>query len=675
MIRNWFANTDVVIRDSVHGDITVDKNIITIINTPEFQRLRRIKQLSVANMIFPSADHTRFSHSIGTYHVMKKIVTHIQKQLSKINIEIDDRDKNLALVAALLHDVGHGPFSHAFEKVQKKSGKSHEEWTSEIIENEGGQLNIALKGSYDEKFPNDVSELIKKNKTNLTDNIYFESIELYHILSSLVSSQLDADRLDYLMRDSTFTGVTFGKIDIDRIISSIRVTEHENKYCLCFQEKYISDLESYLLARFQMSKGVYYHSFKIEMETIIQYIIGRSRELYNQGTLKVIPELLIPFFQDKLTVENYLQLDDSIFTSAFISWKNEPDEIIKKLCHCFVDRKKFKKLDILRNTSENIESFKKELNNIYNEQDGININFNDGYFWIQEDVKYSMYNTDKENIKILCKNGKIKDISEVSHVFKKEKGKINNENYNLCFISKDLLPSSEHQKSLTEKLDSLIEAYDIKNHIEIERKYSIGENFEVADLNYHISKIKDASILKELTTKIQTDTYYDTIDRQLKKSGESLRIREIDSKYRITIKANYKIDESTVLDDQHERIEYEESITDPSIKGNIDYINKKITTALSSEPIPIVTIKNNRSKQLIRFNGAELEICFDIFDVISGGEILATEKQLEIELKSDYATKIQLKQFGDQLASRCSALKISTSSKLEIALSKIKSDN
>jgi HD superfamily phosphohydrolase/uncharacterized protein YjbK len=603
-------------------------------------------------------------------HALTLIVAHIENQLSRIDTRIDDRDKKLVLVAALLHDIGHGPFSHAFEKVQIEPIKSHEEWTSEIIENTEGELNKTLIKHYDAEFPKDVSSLIKKGIRSKEDGIYFEKIDLHHILSSLVSSQLDADRLDYLVRDSTFTGVTFGKIDIDRIISAIRVTEHENKYCICFQEKYISDLESYLLARFQMSKGVYYHSFKVEMETIIQYIFRRSRELYNSGQLNFIPKTLIPFFENKLTINDYLQLDDSVLTSAFISWKNEPDEIIKKLCHCFIDRKKFKKLDILMNTDENVTSFKGELNEIYNEQYGKNIKYESDYFWIEENIKYSMYNTSKENIKILCKSGKIKDISEVSHIFKREKGKLNNEEYTLCFISEELLPPSIYQEPLACKLRDLINAYDIKNHIEIERKYSINGELDISTLSQTITKIKDVSILEVVNSKVQIDSYYDTNDSQLKNAGESLRIRNIGDKNHITIKAKYKTDESTVLNEQHERIEYEKIINDPTIKGNIDYINKKLSTAIVGGLEIIATIKNKRSRLLVEFKGAKLEVCLDEFDVIEDDNVLATEKQLEIELKSDYATKIQLKQFGDLLVSKLPALAITNKSKLEIALSK-----
>ncbi|SUY46529.1 metal dependent phosphohydrolase [Clostridium putrefaciens] len=119
-----------IIRDSVHGDIFIEQKFLDLIETPEFQRLRRIHQLSVANLVFPSAEHTRFSHSIGTFHVMKLIIDHFEEVFNEVNIVIGDRDKNLCLAIALLHDIGHGPFSHAFEGISKDS---HEEWTKKII--------------------------------------------------------------------------------------------------------------------------------------------------------------------------------------------------------------------------------------------------------------------------------------------------------------------------------------------------------------------------------------------------------------------------------------------------------------------------------------------------------------------------------------------------------------
>jgi len=664
MSNKWASTNDITIRDNIHGDIFLGEEFVKIIATPEFQRLRRIKQLSVANMIFPGADHTRLSHSIGTFQVMRKMVIHIKKQLSNINENIAERDVNLILAAALLHDIGHGPFSHAFEKVQKSSGKSHEQWTIDIIENQQGDLNSILKDQFDDTFPDDVSSLIKKsNSRNLGLN-YFEKIDFTQILSSLISSQLDADRLDYLLRDSALTGVTFGKIDVDRIISSIRVTEHDNKYCLCFQEKYISDLESYLLARYQMNKSVYFHSFKIEMETIIEYIINRAKDLYRENKLHVVPANLTSFFVNNITVKDYLGLDDTIFTAAFTSWKNESDEIISSLCRCFIDRVKFTKLNILTNSLDDINTFKQELELLYKEFTGKSLDFDSGYFWIQEEAQYAMYNTKKENIKILCKNGEVKDISEVSNIFKVGENKIYNENYILCFINLDLITKDS---GLKQKINSLIEAYDIKSHIEIEKKYAFPLDLKIDEI-YDFLRSTESINIGGLSHVVQTDVYYDTNELILAENKESLRIRDINGELCLTIKAKFKSEGLEVLNDQHDRIEYEEMIRSPDINDNLKFIKRKLKSDIEQGLHEVATIRNNRSKALIKYNNAEFEIAFDDFEIIHNKEVCSKERQIEVELKSDFATKIQLKQFNDILTQKFPMLRQISESKLEIAM-------
>ncbi|HDO1320182.1 TPA: CYTH domain-containing protein [Aeromonas veronii] len=668
MPSKWYENNDLIIRDSVHGDIYISSSIIDVINSDEFQRLRRIKQLSVANMIFPSADHTRFSHSIGTYHVMRKIISHVEKQLSNINIDICERDKNLVLVAALLHDIGHGPFSHAFESVQ--CDKKHEEWTTDIIENNEGSINAILKRQFDNAFPTDVAGLIKKSSKVSDNQFYFEQIDLQQILSSLVSSQLDADRLDYLLRDSAFTGVAFGKIDLDRIISSIRVTEHNDKFCLCFKEKYVPDLESYLLARYQMSKGVYYHSFKIEMETIIKYIISRAKELFIEKRLCHTPKLLVPFFEGKMSVRDYLNLDDSVFTSAFISWKSESDYKISKLCECFIDRKKFHKISIINNEAHDIELFKKDLNEIYFECFNKNINFDLEYFWIQGEAKYAMYNTQKENIQVLCKNGKLKDISEVSHVLKQGAGKINDENYTVCFINNSLITDDQAVLDvMSKKIESIITTYDIKSHIEIEKKYSVVGSIDANLFFKNIVDLQGVEISGLCSKKNQIDTYYDTNKKELKANNESLRIRCIGDDKFITIKAKYNSADSNIIKGQNERIEYEEPITSDDINENLSFINKRLSRKVNpGDLVELVRISNNRTKQEVKFKNAIFEVSLDEFEIYSGNVFIKNEVQVEIELKSDYATKVLLKQFSDMLSKRFNNLHATSDTKLEIAL-------
>ena len=236
-----------IIRDAVHGDIFVEDKFLKIIDTPEFQRMRRIKQLSVANIVFPSADHTRFSHSLGCFYVMKQIIAHFDSIFGKMGIEVSKQDKDIALLAALLHDIGHGPFSHAFEDIHPKGAAqvSHETWTSRIITCHSGTIYKQIEETFGKGTAEKVSELIEKQRRvkSSEENYIIEKIDIFSVLSSLISSQLDADRLDYLVRDAYNCGVSFGKIDIQRIISALSLTVYDNQYYVCVPEKYIGDIE------------------------------------------------------------------------------------------------------------------------------------------------------------------------------------------------------------------------------------------------------------------------------------------------------------------------------------------------------------------------------------------------------------------------------------------------
>lgn len=201
------------IRDIVHGDIFVSDQFLKVIDTQEFQRLRRIRQLSTAYLVFPSADHTRFSHSLGTYHVMQLLIDHFRPIFNEVNVDIEEKDIQLALGAALLHDVGHGPFSHAFENALPNQGnrKHHEDWTTEIVSSTDSSIRNVLVQEFGDDFPDNLADLIRKERQAKEHKTKIEEdIDLFFVLSSLISSQLDADRMDYLLRDALLTGVTFG---------------------------------------------------------------------------------------------------------------------------------------------------------------------------------------------------------------------------------------------------------------------------------------------------------------------------------------------------------------------------------------------------------------------------------------------------------------------------------
>ena len=272
-----------VIRDNVYGDIEIPSKFARLLNTCEFQRLRRIKQLATADHVFPGATHSRFSHSIGTYYIMTKILMHFEKILKAVGEEqyIKEEEKDAILAAALLHDIGHGPFSHEFEMSKISSNHfTHEEWTIKIIENEQTEVNKELK-KWGEEMPQKVieyinyrSEVKKGEEESLSYIKDGNRPDFKFIFMSLVSSQLDADRMDYLLRDSFNCGVPHGKFDSSNLIEGMSIAiAGDGKFRVCIKKNYLAIVEEYFYARYQMYRNIYYHPEKVLSEKILEKIL------------------------------------------------------------------------------------------------------------------------------------------------------------------------------------------------------------------------------------------------------------------------------------------------------------------------------------------------------------------------------------------------------------------
>lgn len=296
-------------KDPIHREIIFngeDSWLLDLLDTEEFQRLNRIKQLGLSYCIFPSATHTRFSHSLGVYEVTRKFIDNIQ------NVSLKDR--KVILAAALLHDLGHGPNSHAFEVY---TNCSHEEFTKKIIESPKTQINkILRKNDVD---PKAVTSIFSK-KTSSDWKHY------------LVSSQIDADRLDYLLRDSKFTNATYGLIDIDIISKNIQLLSNK----IVFKSKVISAIENFLLGRYHMYSQVYENKHSLKKEWIIKNILLRIKKLHSSN-YKFVDKfnllfLIGPWLEEKeWELDLYLKLDDSSFEMLIKSLKYENDKILIKL--------------------------------------------------------------------------------------------------------------------------------------------------------------------------------------------------------------------------------------------------------------------------------------------------------------------------------------------------------
>ncbi|QMV42214.1 HD domain-containing protein [Cohnella cholangitidis] len=308
-----------VFKDPVHHSIYVqDLTIWKLINTPEFQRLRRIRQLGTSYLTFHGAEHSRFSHSLGVYEITRKIISQFERNGYS---DWPQEEKLVSLCASLLHDVGHGPFSHAIEQI---FDTDHEQWTCEIILGDTG-INRVLR-EVDPQFPAQVASVIRKK---------YEK----PIVVSLVSSQLDADRMDYLLRDAYFTGVNYGTFDLDRILRVLR--PYQGK--IVVKESGMHAVEDYLMSRYQMYWQIYFHPVTRSSDIVLRQIFRRASELYRTGyefafMLPPISALL----EGTISLEQYIKLDEAMAQTTFGQWSEERDGLLSDLCRRFLNRQLYK---------------------------------------------------------------------------------------------------------------------------------------------------------------------------------------------------------------------------------------------------------------------------------------------------------------------------------------------
>ena len=384
-----------VFRDPVYGYVHVfDKLIWDLIQTKEVQRLRRIKQLGGTYMVFHTAEHSRFSHSLGVYEMARKII----RALMYCGTVLEEEERLLVLSAALLHDLGHGPFSHSFESV---FNVRHELFTERIIM-EDTEVNQVLE-SYQKGFATKVRDVINKTYEN-------------PLVINIISSQLDADRLDYLLRDAYFTGAPYGEIDVERILRTMRVVNNK----IVYKVSGMHAIEDYLMSRYQMYWQVYLHSTGRSFDLVIQNMLRRVRELVLSGYQfrHPIGALADLFLEKDLSVETYLKFDDATISHYASLFVEEEDEILSDCADRFIHRRLLKEMHYVPNDEVNKNLIKiGEYMSIL----GINPTY---YLITDHSVKtpYDYYghktNCLPDCIELLMRDGSIKEISEVSTIIK-----------------------------------------------------------------------------------------------------------------------------------------------------------------------------------------------------------------------------------------------------------------
>jgi len=396
-----------VLKDPVHSYIHINYEVVwQCIDSKEFQRLRRIRQLGGDFQVYPTAEHSRFSHSLGVYEIVRRMVTEI-KSLSN---ELSEYDKVSVMLAGLLHDVGHGPFSHAFEHV---TNHSHEDYTVKIILG-NTELNAVLS-KVSKNLPHDIVAIIQHTHKN-------------DILNQIVSGQLDADRMDYLLRDSYFTATSYGQFDLERILRTMRVRKiDDDKKQLVVKYTGIHSVEDYIMARYQMYWQVYLHKTAVACEKILINILKRAKTLQLNGENLFASPALHYFISNNIdkdwinnkkeeTIFWYKQLDDSDIWSAIKVWQGHPDKVLSILSKDLINRETFKVKvydePVDRIQLEDIEKKIREKYQLSNEESHYFINYST--------IRKDMYSMNDDQIDILYKDGTYKDITQASELFNVE---------------------------------------------------------------------------------------------------------------------------------------------------------------------------------------------------------------------------------------------------------------
>ena len=384
-----------VLKDPVHSYIHINYEVVwNCLDSKEFQRLRRIRQLGGDFQVYPTAEHSRFSHSLGVYEIVRRMVTEIKS----LSVELSEYDKICVMLAGLLHDVGHGPFSHAFEHVTKHS---HEDYTAKIILGET-ELNQVLT-EVSPRLPEDIVSIIEHNHPN-------------DILNQIISGQLDADRMDYLLRDSYFSATSYGQFDLERILRTMRVRKiDENKKALVVKYTGIHSVEDYIMARYQMYWQVYYHPVARSYEAVFIQLFNRLKDIFKDNKEYFSDmKVLIPFLEKNVvSVEEYFKLDENSLLYCCSLIQDKEDKVAADLARRLQNRRLFEYVDY---SEENLAQIK----NMLKEQ-----NLDEKYYLRVENVEASVYSPYKGR-KILIEqlDGKIvaleKDSTIVESITKGE---------------------------------------------------------------------------------------------------------------------------------------------------------------------------------------------------------------------------------------------------------------
>lgn len=666
-------------RDAVYGDVEMTDSFYAVVCTREFQRLGRIRQLATADRSFPNATHTRLAHSLGTWYVMGMILNHFKKLYGENpQLNFNEEDRRCALLAALLHDLGHGPYSHTIETV---FGLNHEDMTREIIRNRDTEVNQVIRDRFGDTMPERVCQLLNNPVSHGGNN----GIGLiYH---SVISGQLDADRIDYLMRDNAACGMAFGHIDIQQLIASMRLMpdyregQEEGSYRLCFDDRYLPAIEQFIYARYQMYKNVYHNSRKQLYEQIFDRLFRKAFELSGallpDDTLEVLERI-----RDKkeFSIAEYIRLDDEAVNTLLKKWADgdilqkgdwSPQQknrasVVRLLSQAFLYRSPLFEQIELGGQRRQYDLLAKRVGKQLGKEwitfpvpkDSKDKVDSCAFIYIQSsDCAYKTHNaetgSEKDIILRSMDNGTTCNYAQRS-MFRStqdtERGSILETDYCCLFYSDELLREEcsmrEDSDQTVNAVKQAVESAKPRKHIEIEKKfYCTDEHLRRAERYLDEEYVEKAEQGKraEKNKKEQVDTYFDCLgDGQawiLFDNHFSFRCREKGGSYTFTMKIptdslNYH-SSSQFARHEHEFVSNTPGLTDEVWQFLLDTLDlcgkSSLCASLSKERMqPLLTVRNER----ITYHMEGLcEVCLDTVDYETAGRPIGERNyQIEIEL-------------------------------------------
>ena len=652
-------DNSLVVDDQIYGKIVVPYPFSKIVLTKEMQRLSGISQNGFSQLEFSGLEkNDRLSHSIGAFYVMSLFLKRLEEILKCFNIELSKDDKDIALCSMLLHDIGHGPFSHALELV---TNYSHEKRTTDILLGDT-EINRVITDFFGKHKVKKIASFIAE----INDDQELGKDSFTKLLNNLVSYQFDADRIDYLIRDAYYAGFS-SSIDLKRIISSVNVVVNNNKeYELLIDKKGLASIENVLLQRYQMYRDVYLSPISVLGNSIFKRIIERYRNNNKLHTIQVSSSFKILAIDPKVSnLNDFIEMKDDDFKDSFkLLAVSDKDPIMSYLCN-FDNVEDY----ILIKNNVSMEKIKTRLKEIFGE-----IDLDKTLSIVCIGTKTKLY---KREQKLNIQNGnRIMDLTECTNLIRPQE--ILEDTY-IFFNPKllrlelglDVIEFKQYESEVIKMVEDLN-----KKPEEFELKYIIDNNsFEKTKLNQEtflnqiISVFVDNGFSVDTVTEKQNDDeYYDTKDLNLYKNGGSLRIRKIEQQGKEKIKATCKmpLNKGEVYSS---RSEFEEPLLDDSfetlMKKSID-----LGVTVNFDDIlrfPVLKSFTKRKDVVLSKNGVQVCLSFDNSRYTNHilSEISVNDGMIEIEAIGELNNRIILNEIHDFITSAFSNLQINKQSKYE----------